>query len=82
MAGATISNTIAPPVPLAVAGEVLLLVGAAPLRMELSEGLPEVEEPLFVEVVLPGPTKKKVAPRRVRFPAPLTNLVKLKSLRF
>jgi len=61
----------------AAAGEVFV----APAMMELRVAFPLVEL-LLVEVLLPGPTKKNVAPRRVRFPVSAANFVKLKFDRF
>jgi len=37
---------------------------------------------VLLAVVFPGPTKKKVAPRRVRLPVSAANVVKLKLDRF
>jgi len=75
------SRLIAAPVPaapllLAAAGA----VPVAPLRRELIVELPVLL--LLVAVVFPGPTKKKVAPRRVRLPVSSTNVVRLKFSRF
>lgn len=72
-----ISRAIAAP-GFAPPGVVFVAVGA--LKIELMLALP-VMEALLVDVVFPGPTKKKVAPRRVRFPVLLTKVERLKFVR-
>jgi len=86
--GATIPSRAAPPEPpgpLPVPPEVVFpppapaaVVAEGELRMELRLAFPMIE--LFA-VVFPGPTRKNVAPRRVRFPVSWANVVRLKFVR-
>jgi len=82
MVGTTSSRLAAPPVLLPV--EVpfppapAAVVAEGELRIVLRLAFPIT---VLLSVLFPGPTKKKVAPRRVRLPVSSANLVRLKLVR-